>query len=149
MTHWYREPKRVKLMEHLQRSGIDFVPSSDGFAESDLLKSKAAVSTALAKRLTLGTATAGDPKKVLVIAPQNYPDPDCLRNPEPWAGIFVLPAQRPHREQVLEAIFIIKRSFENGMRGHRPIGMGGVHRFILDMRASRPSLYRTGEADAT
>jgi hypothetical protein len=23
MTHWYREPKRVKLMEHLERAGIN------------------------------------------------------------------------------------------------------------------------------
>ena len=59
MTHWYREPKRVKLMEHLERAGIDFVLSSDGFAESDLLKLKAVVSTALAERLTLGITAAG------------------------------------------------------------------------------------------
>jgi len=149
MTHWYREPKRVKLMEHLERAGIDFVLSSDGFAESDLLKLKATVSTPLAGRLTLGTTTAGDPKKVLVIASQSYPDPDWLRNPEPWAGIFILTAHRPHREHALEAIFIINQSFENGVRGHRPIGMGGGHRFILDMRASPPSLYRTREADVT
>ena len=147
MTRWYREPKRVKLMEHLEGAVIDFVLSSDGFAESDLLKLRAEVSTALAKRLTLGTTTAGDPQQVLAIASQSYPDPDWLRKPEPWAGIFVLPAHRLNREHALEAIFIINRSFENGVRGHRPIGMGGVHRFILDMRASPPSLYRTREAD--
>jgi len=149
MTQWYREPKRVKLMEQLERAGIELVLSSDGLAESDLQKLKAAVSTALAKRLTLGTASGRDPKKVLVIASQSCPDPEWLRNPEPWAGIFILTAHRPHREHALEAIFIINQSFENGVRGHRPIGMGGGHRFILDMRASPPSLYRTREADVT
>jgi hypothetical protein len=137
--------KRVKLMEHLQRAGIDFVLSSDWFAESDLSRIKAAVSAALAKRLMLGATAAADPKKVLVIAPQSYPDPDCLQNPESWAGIFVLPAHPRHKEDALKAIFVINRSFKNGVRGHRPIGMGGIHRFVIDMRTLPPSLYALGK----
>jgi hypothetical protein len=43
MTHWYREPKWVKLMEHLERAGIDFVLSSDQFSENNLLNLKAAL----------------------------------------------------------------------------------------------------------
>jgi hypothetical protein len=147
MTHWYREPKRVKLMEYLQRAGIDFVLSSDWFAERDLLRLKGAVSAALAERLMLGATAAADPMKVLVIAPQSSPDQEWLRDPKPWAGIFVLPAQRPHREHALHAIFMLNRSFKNGVRGHRPIGMGGIHRFVLDMSSFPPSLYRTRGVD--
>jgi hypothetical protein len=144
MMHWYREPKRVKLMEHLE-AGIDFVFSSDGFGESDLRNLKAAVPISLAKRLTLGVATAGDARKVLVIALQGSPDPEWLRNPEPWAGIFVLPDHRPHREDALQAIFIINRSVKNGVRGQRPIRMGIVHRFVLDMRTSPPFFTKLGK----
>jgi hypothetical protein len=148
MSHWYREPKRVKLMEHLERAGISFVLSSDGFAESDLLKLKAAVSTAIAKKLVLGTGAEGDPRKVLVIAPQN-PDANWLSNAEPWAGIFVLPAHRLHREQALQAIFVVNRSFKNGARGLRPISMGIVHRFVLDMRTPQASFYRIRGVDGS
>ena len=63
MTHWYREPKRVKLMEYLQHAGINFVLSADWFAESDLLRIKAAVSKTLAERLMLGATTTAAPKK--------------------------------------------------------------------------------------
>jgi hypothetical protein len=146
MMNWYREPKRVKLMEHLERARIDFVFNSDGFAESDLRNLKAAVPIALAKRLTLGVTAAGDSRKVLVIALQSSPDPQWLRNPEPWAGVFVLPADRSHREDALQAIFVINQSVKNGARGQRPIRMGIVHRFVLDMRTSPPSFYRVGEA---
>lgn len=96
MTHWYREPKRVKPMEYLQHARINFVLSCDWFAESDLLRLKAAVSKTLAERLMLGATATADHKKVLVIAPQSYPDPDYLQNPESWASIFVLPAHPRH-----------------------------------------------------
>jgi hypothetical protein len=147
MTHWYREPKRVKLMEYLQHAGINFVLSSDWFAESELLKLRAAVPAPLAQRLMLGATAAADTKKVLVIAPRSYPDPSCLQNPESWAGVFVLPADPRPKEEALKAIFVINRSFKNGARGQRPIGMGGIHRFVLDMRPFPPSLYRIREVD--
>ena len=147
MTHWYREPKRVKLMEYLQQAGINFILSSDWFAENELLKLRAAVPAPLAQRLMLGATAAADSKKVIVIAPQSYPDPKCVQTLASWGGIFVLPAHPRHKEDALKAIFVINRSFKSGVRGQRPIGMGGIHRFVLDMRASPPSLYRIREED--
>ena len=40
MTHWYRDPKQLKLMEHLHRADIGFVLSSDDFSDNDLLHLK-------------------------------------------------------------------------------------------------------------
>ncbi len=147
MTHWYREPKRVKLLEHLERAGVDFVFNSDEFAESDLRNLKSTLqSSRLADRFTLGTSMSGDVRKVLIIAPRTYPDPACVQNPEPWAGIFVLPARRPQREHALRTLFAINCSFNNGARGRRAISKGILHRFVLDMRVHPPSLYGLRES---
>jgi len=40
MTHWYRDPIQLKLMEHLHRADIGFVLSSDDFSDNDLLHSR-------------------------------------------------------------------------------------------------------------
>lgn len=142
MTHWYREPKRVNLMELLERAGIEFVLSRDEFSENDLLNLREALpQKKLSERLALGIATSGDYKKVLIIAPTKHPDPSWLSNPEPWAGIFILPANRPYRWHVLHALFTINRSFHNGARGQRAISKGILRRFVLDMRLHPPSLY--------
>ncbi|HZD50115.1 MAG TPA: hypothetical protein VE178_15335 [Silvibacterium sp.] len=40
MTHWYRDPKQLKLMEHLEHADTGFVLSSDDFSDSDLFRLK-------------------------------------------------------------------------------------------------------------
>lgn len=37
MMRWYREPRRVKPMDSLDRAGFGFVPGSSGFSKSDLV----------------------------------------------------------------------------------------------------------------
>jgi hypothetical protein len=89
MTHWYREPKRVKLMELLERANLGFVLRSGEFSEDDLQNLRATLRPiGLAERGALGTPDSGDPKKVLIIAPRENPDLNWLQNPKPWAGIF-------------------------------------------------------------
>lgn len=142
MTHWYREPKRIKLMEHLERSEISFVLSFEEFSEDDLLNLRGTLqSDTLAKKLTRGTPLLGDCGKILIIAPREAPDPEWLENPAPWAGVFVLPAHDHLRERALREVFTINRSFHNGTRGRRAVREGVLHRFVLDMRAHPPSLY--------
>jgi hypothetical protein len=142
MTHWYREPKRIKLMEHLERGGIEFVLCSEGFSEGDLRNLQAGLQQVnFAERLTLGPPMAGGDRKVLVTARHGHADPDWLRNPEPWAGIFILPFHRPTRVHALQSLFTMNRAFQNGARGRRAISKGVLHRFILDLRAEPPSLY--------
>jgi hypothetical protein len=150
MTHWYREPKQVKLIEHLERAGIGFVLSSDQFSESDLLNLRAILhAPPFSEKFSRGVFTEGDPQRVLIVAPEERPDPLWLQNPEPWAGVFILPAIRSHREQALHGLFTMNRSFHNGARGRRAISKGVLHRFILDMRSHPPSLYgvRGGQSD--
>lgn len=50
MTHWYREPKRMKLMEPLERAGIAFVLSSDELSQGDLLNLRTVVPIGFAGR---------------------------------------------------------------------------------------------------
>lgn len=146
MTHWYREPKRVKLMEHLERSGIGFVLCSEGFSEIDLDHLKALLQPSnLADRLSLGSPAAGDGRKVLITARLGE-DPNWFRNPEPWAGIFILSGHRHLRDKAFRDLFSINRSFPNGARGRRAVSKGVLQRFVLDMRAQPPSLYGLREA---
>jgi hypothetical protein len=142
MTHWYREPKRVKLMEHLKRADLGFVLRSEDFSEDDLRKLRATpYLTRFREQVTLGTAESGDPKKVLVIAPRENPNLNWLENLQPWAGIFLLPSSHHLRQHALHSLFIINRAFHNGARGHRAVSKGVLHRFVLDMRVHPPSLY--------
>lgn len=84
MTHWYREPKQIKLIAHLERAGIDFVLCSLGFSHIDLQNLKASLpSIKLVQRLTLGTPATGDGRKILIVARPGHIDSDWLRNPEP------------------------------------------------------------------
>lgn len=145
MTHWYRDPKQVKLIEHLERAGIDLVLCSLGFSDSDLHNLKAGLPINLAQRLTLGTPAAGDRRKALIVARPGHIDANWLRNPEPWAGVLVLPGQPPARERALLDLFTANRFFQNGARGRRAISKGILHRFVLDMRTQPPSLYGVGE----
>jgi hypothetical protein len=147
MTHWYREPKRVKLMEHLERADLGFVLRSGEFSEDDLQSLRATLRPiGLAERVSLGTTDSGDPKKVLIIAPRENPDLNWLQNPEPWAGIFVLPASYHLRQHALHNLFTINRAFHNGARGRRATRKGALQRFVLDMRVHPPSLYGLREA---
>jgi len=142
MTHWYREAKRIRLMEHLERAGINFVLCSEKFTEGDLLDLRIRLQPGkLAQRLMLGPHASGDRQKVLVTARHDHPDPEWLQNPETWAGIFVLPAYHPHKENALHSLFTTNRAFQNGTRGYRVISKGVVQRFVLDMRTNPPSLH--------
>ncbi len=146
MTHWYREPKQIKLIEHLERAGIDLVLCSLGFSDIDLQTLKADLPPIkLAQRLTRGTPSIGDEKKALIVARPGHIDPEWLRNPGPWAGVLVLPGRSPAREHALRDLFTVNRSFHNGARGQRAVSKGTLHRFVLDMRTHPPSLYGVRE----
>lgn len=146
MTHWYREPKRVKLVEHLERAGIDIVLCSLGFSDIDLQTLKASLPPIkLAQRLSRGTPAMGDGRKALIVARPGHIDPEWLRNPQPWAGVLVLPGHSPAREHALRDLFTVNRSFHNGARGRRVISKGILRRFVLDMRTRPPSLYGVRE----
>lgn len=146
MTHWYREPKQIRLIEHLERAGIDFVLCSFAFSDIDLQNLKASLPPIkLAQRLTLGTPARGDGTKALIVARPDRIDPDWLRNPEPWAGVLVLPSHSPARDRALLELFAVNRSFHNGARGRRAVSKGILRRFVLDMRATPPSLYGVRE----
>lgn len=146
MTHWYREPKRVNLIEHLERAGIGFVLCSEGFSEVDLENLKAVLRPInLCDRLSLGSPAAGDDRKVLITA-RDGEDPNWFRNPEPWAGIFILSAHRHLRDKAFRDLFSANRSFPNGARGRRAVSKGVLYRFVLDMRVHPPSLYGLREA---
>jgi hypothetical protein len=150
MTHWYREPKQIRLIEHLERAGIDFVLCSFGFSDIDLQKLKAGLPPIkLAQRLTVGTPDVGDGTKALIVARPDRIDPDWLRNPEPWAGLLVLPSQSAARDRALQEIFAVNRSFPNGARGRRAVSKGILRRFVLDMTATPPSLYGVREAPSS
>jgi len=142
MTHWYREPKRVKLMEHLKRAGLGFVLHNEAFSEDDLKTLRAAPYLAgFAENVTLGLADSPVPNCVLVTAPREKADTDWLQNPHLWAGFFVLPALPHLRQHALQSLFTDNRTFHNGLRGQRAISKGVLHRFVLDMRLHPPSLY--------
>ena len=142
MTHWHREPKRVKLMEYLQRADLGFVLRSGEFSEDDLQSLRATLRPiGLAERVALGTPDSGDPRKVLIIAPRENLDLNWLQDPGPWAGIFLLPASYHLRQHALHNLFTINRAFHNGARGRRAIRKGVLQRFVLDMRVHPPSLY--------
>jgi len=142
MAHWYRDPKRVNLMEHLDRAGIGFVLRLGDFSENDLLNLRTTLyPMMLEERLMLGMAIPGDRRKVLIIAPQESPDHSSLQNSEPWAGIFILPAHHSQREHALRALLTNNRSFENGARGCRVLSRGMLRRFVLNLRSFPPSLY--------
>jgi hypothetical protein len=141
MTHWFREPKRIKLMDHLERAGFDFVLCSERFTKEDLLNLRTKIQpSTLARRLTLGSPAVGDRHKVLITARHDHPDPQWFRKPEAWAGIFFLPSHRPHMDNALQSLFTTNRTFPNGARGHRAISNGVIHRFVLDMRVQPPTL---------
>jgi hypothetical protein len=141
MTHWFREPKRIKLMEHLERAGIDFVLCSERFTDEDLLNFKARLQpSTLSERLTLGPPTMGGRQKVLITARNDHPDPEWFRNPEAWAGIFFLPSHRPYMENALHSLFMTNCAFQNGRRGNRAISKGVLNRFVLDLRNQPPTL---------
>jgi hypothetical protein len=149
MTHWFREPKRIKLMEHLQRPGIDFVLCSEGFPEGDLRNLQASPQqVSLAERLRPRPPKVGDDRKVLIAARPGGTDPDWLRNPEPWEGVTNLPAFRLHRGHALQSLLTLNRAFHNGARGKRVMGKGVLNRFALDMRTQTPALSSVRETHA-
>jgi hypothetical protein len=146
MAHWYRDPKQLKLTEHLERAGFGFVLSREDFSESDLLDLQARLHTmSLAQRLTLGTISPGDSQRVSIVAPRERSAIAWLQNPEPWAGIFVLPRDSPQREDALATLLASNGSFNNGTKGRRVISRGILHRFVLDMSAVPPVLHRIKE----
>jgi hypothetical protein len=141
MSHWYRETKSVKLLDCLEQAGIRLTLNSAEFTEDDLLKLKAELHpTALRDGLSCGSTAYGSPRRALIIAPVQPVHSDWLRNPAPWAGIIVIPAHSPDRDQALASFFNTNRSYRNGARGRRVMERGVLQRFILDMRAQPPTL---------
>jgi hypothetical protein len=129
-------------MECLESAGIDLVLSSEDFSEEDLRNFQMRLRpNNLAKRLMLGPPTEGDRRKVLITVRQASPNLGSFESPEPWAGVLILPIQRPYAERVLRPIFAVHQTFQNGIRGRRVLIKGVLSPFVLDLRARSPLLY--------
>jgi hypothetical protein len=146
MTHWYREPKRVRLIEYLDHANLAFVLNAEQFSENDLARLRSIPpALLLIEKFSRGTVTEADARNVFIIAPVKRPNSVWLENPVPWAGVIILPPRRPFREHALRSIFTLDRTVDNGSRGTRAIRKGILHRFVLDLSTGPASFYGVKE----
>lgn len=138
MSHWYREPKRFKLLGSLIRSERTFVLNPDDFHDSELFRLREALHPVLrAQKLTLERHATERVSSVLILAPSISPSlalvPD--QEPEQWAGILLIPGGL-QKEASLIDLFLRNPYFKNGTKGRRISVKGAIRPFFLDIRNS-------------
>jgi hypothetical protein len=141
MTHWHRDPKRLKLLEHLVRTDAEFVLNSDDFSEEEFLRLRSTLcGTIFAEKLRRGSLGVNGYREVLIVASSKELDLPLI-SPERWAGILVTPRDSLRKERILTDLFLRNPLFPNGIRAVRVVARGTLRAFILDARMTPPLLF--------
>jgi hypothetical protein len=140
MAHWYRDPKRLKFLEYLNRAEAEFVLDPSHFSQDELLRLRSTLSTSIfADKVSRGPCSSEGPLKVLIVA-QEKDTGTVTTDTKQWAGIFVVPGDGPRKERTLAELFLINPFFPNGAKGSRVVAKGILHPFVLDARVAPPLL---------
>lgn len=136
MTHWYRDPKRFRLIEHLIRADYTFVLDPADFSDTELLRLREAFMSVLpAEKLVRDTCSTERTSRVLIVAPSDTPGRSIVAedDSQQWAGVVLVP-DGIHKETSLIELFRKNPYFENGARGQRVLIRNAIRPFVLDTR---------------
>jgi len=140
MAHWYRDPRRLKFLEYLNRAEAEFVLDPSHFSQDELLRLRSKLSTSIfANKVNRGECSAEGSLKVLIVAHEKL-NGTVTTDTKQWAGVFVVPRDSPRKENTLAELFLINPFFPNGEKGSRVITEGILRPFVLDARLAPPQL---------
>ena len=124
VAHWYRDPKRLKFLEYLNRAEAEFVLDRGHFLQDELLRLRSTLNTSIfADKVSRGECSSEGSLKVLIVAHEK-PTGTVTTDTKQWAGIFVVPGDSPRKESTLADLFLINPFFPNGEKGSRVVAKG-------------------------